>query len=75
MLIKREVLRRVDSYKYSFNVRLQLLQLLYTSVIYSIMTFSVVCCSGNSAKQDRRKLSKKTRITGWGWEFEGKRKI
>ena len=42
----------------SFNVQQELLQMFYSSVVCSIMTFGLTCWGGSVSKQDRNRLDK-----------------
>jgi hypothetical protein len=42
----------------SFNVQQELLQMFYSSIVCSMMTFGLACWGGNVTKQDRNRLDK-----------------
>lgn len=48
----------------SFNVAPQLLQMFYSSVVCSVLTFGSTCWGGNVSKQDRDRLDKVIRKAG-----------
>ena len=48
----------------SFNVCNQMLQMFYTSVVCSVLTFAAVCWGGNLCKTDKEKLEKVIKKAG-----------
>ena len=48
----------------SFDVQQDLLQMFYTSIVRSIMTFGLTCWGGNVTKQDRNRLDKQIKKAG-----------
>ena len=64
------VLKKVNGRMYclrklrSFNVCNQMLQIFYTSVVCSVLTFAAVCWGGNLGKADKDKLEKVIKKAG-----------
>ena len=48
----------------SFDVQQDQLQMFYTSIVWSIMTFVLICWGGNITKQDRKRLDKQIKKAG-----------
>jgi hypothetical protein len=64
------IFKRVQSRMYclrklrSFNVQQELLQMFYSSIVCSMMTFGLACWGGNVTKQDRNRLDKQIKKAG-----------
>jgi hypothetical protein len=68
------ICKRIQSRMYclrklrSFNVQQELLQMFYSSVVCSIMTFGLVCWGGGATRQDKNRLDKQIKKAGGvGW--------
>jgi hypothetical protein len=55
----------------SFNVQQELLQMFYSSIVCSMMTFGLACWGGKVTKQDRNRLDKHQESRRGGWEKAG----